>query len=535
MQSSKFNSLFQPDQCGPASVATWAAPCARRFANDDSGNVAMLFGLCAIALIACVGGAVDYGRWLNARSQTQYALDSATLVAGRELQLTGDSAKARTAANLYYNQMKSKLVVNDTIDFVAKNNNTVVESHGGAYVQTPFLNVIGIDRLTVIADAATPTTVCIGPTCPRADGSGSGNSGTSIEISMMLDTTGSMCNLSHGTYQQPCTSATKLDAMKTAAKELIDIVVWDDQSEYTSKIAIVPFSDSVNVGSYFHAVTGQGTSSGAAQNATGQYSYPDSCYTSSMSGGRNPHPVLTLMASCRNQPQYATYYNVAPCVIERAGANEFTAVAPVGIGIAPANSTKTPEWSNIRNAVCHESTAIVPLTKDKAVLKAAINGLQAANGTAGALGTAWAWYMLAPEWGTIFSGTSAPDSYSKIHELGDTGQPKLRKIAILMTDGAYNTWQSSSGTDNSDFALGVQTKARTLCQNMKDASILVYTIGFQLNGQQNAIDTLTDCASSHTIDTGASVKYFYKADTPTSLQAAFRDIALQISKLRLSH
>ncbi len=53
-----------------------------------------------------------------------------------------------------------------------------------------------------------------------------------------------MCNDGNG----PCTSGTKISALKDAAKKLVDTVVWDDQSKYTSRIAIVPFSTRVRVG-----------------------------------------------------------------------------------------------------------------------------------------------------------------------------------------------------------------------------------------------------------------------------------------------
>jgi Flp pilus assembly protein TadG len=498
----------------------------KRWIANQSGNVGILFGACAIVLTTTVGGAVDYGRWLNARSQTQNALDAATLVAGRELQLTGDAAKATKAADTYYHTMKSQLTVNDTVQFVALNNNTVVEAHGGAYVDTPFLSIIGIERLTVVADAATPTTVCIGPTCPAAGGGGtSGNSGTSIEISIMLDTTGSM-------------DGAKLDALKVAAKELVDIVIWDDQSEYTSKVALVPFSDSVNVGSYYNAVTNRGAA-GTQLLGYKSYNYPQNstCYRAN---GK-------LKSSCYQNPIYGVgpiYCKVAG-VVERIGVNQFKAAPPSGTGTAPdknvaltpailssTNDTMMP-WDG--NSTCHETSEIMPLTKDKVALKTAIDGLIANNGTAGQLGTTWAWYMLSPEWSTIFTGSAAPRPYSELTQLGDTGQPKLRKIAILMTDGAYNTYQTSSFQDGSTQALAIQARARQVCQAMKDTGILVYTIGFQLAKDLNAIRTLTDCSSTHTIDTGASVHNFYNVETPESLQAAFRDIALQISKLRLSH
>jgi hypothetical protein len=56
--------------------------------------------------------------------------------------------------------------------------------------------------------------------------------------------------------------------------------------------------------------------------------------------------------------------------------------------------------------------------------------------------------------------------------------------------------------------------------------ITVYTVGFALGGNTTAINTLRNCAS----DTSK----FYEADNGEALRAAFRDIALQVAKLRLS-
>ena len=61
--------------------------------------------------------------------------------------------------------------------------------------------------------------------------------GSNVEIALMLDVTGSMCD--------PCT---KIDAVKSAAKDLIDIVVWADQSQYYSRVALAPFAEAVNAG-----------------------------------------------------------------------------------------------------------------------------------------------------------------------------------------------------------------------------------------------------------------------------------------------
>ena len=226
--------------------------------RDESGNVAMLFGLTSVIVVTLVGGAVDYGRWLSARNQTQTAIDSALLAAGRTAQTTyGDATKAVLSATSYYNQMKSTITVNDTINFVSVNSATTFQARGTAYIKTPFLTLVGIPQLPVLqlGDVKqAESTNAVG-----------GNSGTNIEVSMMLDTTGSM-------------AGQKLIDMKTAAKDLIDIVVWSDQSQYTSKVALAPFSAVVNVGDYFQPVTNQNPTPAS------HYVYPQSCYNSNEIG-----------------------------------------------------------------------------------------------------------------------------------------------------------------------------------------------------------------------------------------------------------
>jgi Flp pilus assembly protein TadG len=477
-----------------------------KFETDESGNIGMIFGGTLMAMATVVGGAVDYGRYVNARTQTQSALDAASLAGGRVLQLGGTAAKAVDVANQVYAAQKSRFSSRDTVSFQPPTNGgTSIAPAGGVDVATPFLSIVGISTLKAVPDAATVSGSCVGPSC----GTG-GNAGTNIEISLMLDTTGSM-------------QGDKLAALKVAAKDLIDIVVWDDQSKYSSRVAIAPFSEAVNVSSkYFTAVTNEPLTSQVIT-GYGSYSYPSSCYKNGQ-----------LKSSCDHNSKYGVNPTYGPgplkstCVIERVGSNEFTDLSPAGVGVAPSNISTIP-W-NGQSGTCAEASSIQPLTKDKAVLKGVIDGLVAANYTAGALGTAWAWYLLSPGWSNVFTGTAAPASYSELTEMTADNQPKLRKIAILMTDGAYNTFQQTQGLSESV----VSAKAVSLCTAMKAKGIQVYTIGFQVGTSGTAVNTLTDCASSHVIDTGASIKNFYNTDTATSLQAAFRDIALQISKLRLT-
>jgi hypothetical protein len=68
---------------------------------------------------------------------------------------------------------------------------------------------------------------------------------------------------------------------------------------------------------------------------------------------------------------------------------------------------------------------------------------------------------------------------------------------------------------------------------MKAAGIKVYTVGFQLGGNQLAVDTLKACASRDADDPVDAPSYFFSAATGSELRGVFRQIALQLSTLRL--
>ena len=166
---------------------------------------------------------------------------------------------------------------------------------------------------------------------------------------------------------------------------------------------------------------------------------------------------------------------------------------------------------------CSPSAEIVPLTKNRDTLKTAIDAFGTGGTTAGQLGTAFAWYMLSPNWANIWPADSKPAAY---------GTAKLRKIAVLMTDGVYNTLQSHSYGDNSSQAETAQAQAVQLCTNMKTKGIEVYTVGFQIDNDK-AKTMLAKCATSS--------EHNYSAANGDQLKQAFRDIALKIAFLRLTN
>ena len=256
----------------------------------------------------------------------------------------------------------------------------------------------------------------------------------------------------------------KIVDLQAAAQDLVDIVVSDNQSSRTSRVGLVPFSEAVKLDqNTFEAATGK--------KITGTYK---------------------------------------GCVVERTGVNAYNDNTPT------AGSFVVPLEDKSVGTPCVDGREIIPLTDKKSDLSRMIASLTAGGSTAGHLGTAWAWYLLSPNWSSVINQANIIAPYSDVTELLPNGEPKLRKIAVLMTDGSYNTEYSS---------IDSTTQARALCQEMKKTGIVVYTVGFQLNGDTQAIETLTGCASD--------ASKFYDATTGDALRSAFRDIAVKATPLRL--
>lgn len=444
------------------------------FASDTAGDVAMMFGIMAITMFMFIGAAVDLGRWLNARDQTLAAIDAAVLAGGRALQTNGGNMSAAIAvAQKYYDQnIKGRLPVNDdTVVFSVTQNGTAVTATGTANIATPFMSLAGIKTLPILNSAGTEQ-----PTAVLAVG---GNAELNLEITMMLDTSGSM-----GEYTS--SGNAKYVDMRSAASDLVNIVVWQDQSKFTSRVGIVPFSGDVRVPS----------------SMLSQVTNPSAANTITKTVSRNSY----------------TYKKTA-CVAERTGTNKYTDVAP-GSGNYVLNSYT----SNGTCAQSQTSDELLPMTNDKTALTSKINGLVPRGTTAGHVGTAWAWYLLSPNWANVLPSTAAPSAY---------GAANTKKIAILMTDGEYNSEHDSSGiavgsngAGNSANGTDSSTQAVSVCTAMKAKGIEIYTVGFNVSDNSTAVSTLSSCATDAT--------KFYDAADGEQLKQAFRDIALKISSLYLA-
>lgn len=449
---------------------------ARRMTRDEGGASAVFFAVALLMLTPMTLGLVDVYISTTQRGQLQDALDTATLYAAR--------SSATTTAEI------------DTIGDAALRANLVLPD-GESIVESNFV----LDGVKIISTAAI-TPPGISPQIwnqqnLRANSEVVRNS-NHVEVALVLDTTGSM-------------AGQKLTDMKTAAKDLVDIVVQDIQTPYYSKMAIVPYSMAVNVGSYANNVRGAPTS--GTNPTTGVNTSP-------------PYAKFKFTKNDGTVLKNSTAWPINTCVTERTGANAYTDVAPnTGTNadlIGPNYQSST--------STCSAVSPIEPLSTSKTTLKNKINGFSATGVTAGHIGLAWGWYMVSPNFAHLWPTASKPAAY---------GTDDLLKVVILMTDGEFNTQyckgvvsKDSSGNNSSEEINCNATngsafsQAKKLCANMKEKGVIIYTVGFALGGNASAVDVMNSCATDE--------KHVYLPGSGAALKDAFKAIGQDINSLRLA-
>ncbi len=438
---------------------------AKRFAKAREGNVALIFSLCAVPLILAGGAAIDYTRATAAESRMTQALDAAALAVGNSPGLS--NADMRALALRYFRQNYPNASEEIDASIKVSVNNDRVSLSIDAEVPTTLMRVMGYKSIPLhISNEVV-------------------RNATNLEVALALDVTGSMG-----------TPNSKIAALKVAAKDLVDILVADTQTNFYSKMALVPYSNSVSVGA--NAVTLRGAVTAGTCTTPGCEKYK----FDAAAGGSNTFDITT-------------------CVTERTGPQAYTDASVI--------AAKLGRHYALSAGSCIDSE-VVPLSTDKSMLKAKITGLETGGPTAGHIGIAWAWYMLSPNFASLWPAASQPANY---------GAPKLVKAAVIMTDGVFNTAYCNGVVSRDSSSSRAQerincnatngdpnTQALALCTGMKNAGITVYTVGFDLVGQPVATQLLRDCATSPA--------YAYSATTGDELKTAFADIGLKLSQLRLS-
>jgi von Willebrand factor type A domain len=260
-----------------------------------------------------------------------------------------------------------------------------------------------------------------------------------IEIVLALDNTGSMA------------SRGKIAALKVAAKNMLDTLQSTARDPSAFKVGVVPFTTHVNVGA-----------------------------------SRKDAPWLYM--------EGVTPAAWLGCIADRDQPFDTTDARPRGGG------ARDP--SNYPATSCANPPAIIqPLTGDFALLRSAIDAMNAAGNTNVTIGLNWAHAVLNPDGPLPGAKPYAKDAI---------------KIVILLTDGdnTQNRW-SDKGSE-------IDKRTAIACDEVKAKGVRLYTIRV-IEGNAGL---LKKCATSPSA--------FFDVKDASELDPVFKKLANEISAIRLT-
>ena len=194
---------------------------AARFAPTAAATSTLIFALAIIPIFGAVAVAVDYSRGNSARTAMQAVLDATTLMISKEA-LDLQNSQVKQKAKTYFNAQFTRTDVRNlklTFDLVTNGpGDFTVVGEATAKMDTSMAQVIGYKKM----DLRTTSQVRWGF--------------KALELALALDNTGSMA------------SKNKMVELKAAVKLLLATLKKNSKVPGDTKIAIIPFSTVVNVG-----------------------------------------------------------------------------------------------------------------------------------------------------------------------------------------------------------------------------------------------------------------------------------------------
>ena len=188
----------------------------RRFAADRCGNVAIIFGIALVPMLAMSGAALDFSSAYNLRAKMQAAADAAALAATRNY---GKSwATRKQIATDTFNQNLKGLSTAEGVSFNIVDQGQSHLVTASATKSTSLLSLVGINQIPVDVEAKAMT--------PKA----------SLEVVLVLDNTGSM------------SSSNKIGVLKQSANNFLDMMETASMIPgKTIKVGLVPFTTNVRL------------------------------------------------------------------------------------------------------------------------------------------------------------------------------------------------------------------------------------------------------------------------------------------------
>ena len=395
------------------------------FKADTRGNFAMMTAVALPIAAFTIGSAVDLANFRVASHATQTAVDSASLAASRAITVEDatlaeatEIARQQLALNISNVSFVKQQEIEDSLRVEQDVTTGTVTATADVQTPTLFAAIFGYENIS--------TTVS------------STNQVQSLEISFVLDNTGSMSRSINGNSN----NNERINALREAMENAIDLLLPVGRvNDNRVRASIVPYSDGVNLGEFYQAAVGPDA--------------PDR--------GSN-------------------------CVTEREGVNALSDLEP---NIDEDNTLYETDIA-LTSDRCVGAT-LLPLTGDRDDLLESVDNLETRGFTAGHNGITWGINTLSGNWQSFWPEEAQPAQYLTSN---------VRKILVVMTDGQFNTSYfdehvaTGDNRNTSDSVDSSNTLTREFCDLAKEASrgVIVYTV--TLGSDEAAQSLMAECATS---------------------------------------
>ena len=488
-----------------------------RYGEAQNGGVIPLIGLAFFVMIGMMGMAIDIGRGQMVESKLLNTLDAAGLAAGAKLNSSNVQTEVEKFVHANFPDGYVDATISNIVATVSDDEKTITVS-ATATLPTAFMQLFGTPTMDV--NATSEITRAIG----------------GLELVLVLDNTGSM-------------SGQKLDDLKSASGDLLDIVFGDDSDVEKLYVGVVPFSQAVNVGPSRSSWLAAGSLAaldwgptswmGCVEARTGT---PNRDVTDAVPATEAFQPYYWDDDVGSNDWKYTYYvYNdlFGPDYFGPKGGGDALAVIPVGHnsgstsgGSTPVTGYRTPlSTSRGPNKRC--PAEVTPMTSNRSNVDTAINAMTAVGNTHINLGAVWGWRMLSPNWRGLWGGSMDANNLPL-----DYNTATMNKAIVVMTDGdntmpssnytAYGTLSEGNlGTTSSSAAVAeMNSRLSAVCSAMKNAGINVYTITFGSGVSSTSKSLMRSCASQS--------DFYFNAEDGVDLSSVFTAIGDSLSNLRVS-
>jgi Flp pilus assembly protein TadG len=469
--------------------------------RDRRGGLAPFLAISIIPLVAFIGVGTDAARGYIVKSRLSYALDAAGLAASH----VTDPANTSTDLQMYFSANFPSGYMNAALDgphFTMDSTGQVMTLSATATIPTTFTRVLGLDSMTVSASSEVT------------------RESHMLEVMLSMDVSGSMSSSAGG-------GMTRIQAARSAATTLVNILYGGDETKALLQIGLVPWNSKVNV-----MTNGTSYSSGATttEPITPFYNPLTGAAQSVVYKANNSEvPFLNAPSSSWAGCAYARYLNDGNSTDDAdillgqvsVGGKDWMGWQPIG----PEGEPTSSWWSVCSSAVggsectpCY-SKGITPLQDTKTAILNAISQLTNPTGNTNIVqGLFWAWQVLEP---------TPPFTEAKPAPAGS----KLKQAIVLITDGEH---MGGSG-DAYKGVLGLGTAAQPwLDQRLRDLAANIKAMGVEIYAIQFGDITPTQEQLMKDIATEPNSPYYFYAPDSASLQAAFQEVANNLSQLRLS-